>query len=393
MLLVTLAVLTLFSCNDKYPDLPDGLYAEIVTDKGIMVTELYYNEAPATVANFVALAEGNHPMVDSAYINKPFYNGLKFHRIIKDFMIQGGDPLGTGSGNPGYRFHDELSPEIRHDTIGVLSMANSGFATNGSQFFITHKATPHLDGYDAAGNLKNCENKGVTNRYQRVSCHTVWGQLVIGFDVLDAIAGVEMANARAGKPKDDVFMQEVHIIRKGKEAKNFDAPAVFTQELKNHEEKVAQMEKERVAKFASFKNTFDKKKANAEKQSSGLEIFWDKKGKGLKPNIGDTFQAYYAGYFAETGEVFDTNIEAIAKQQGTFDQRKKDAGGYAPMERKYSPDEALINGFKEGLLNMSVGDKVTLFIPSHLGYGKQGFPGAIPPDSDLVFEIELVGTK
>jgi len=153
-MLLIVALLSLLSCNDKYPDLKDGIYAEIITDKGTIVTELFYEDAPATVANFVALAEGTHPMVDSIYANKPYYNGLKFHRIIKDFMIQGGDPLGTGTGGPGYKFHDELTPSRRHDTVGVLSMANSGANTNGSQFFITHTATPHLDGYDQNGGRK-----------------------------------------------------------------------------------------------------------------------------------------------------------------------------------------------------------------------------------------------
>lgn len=391
-MLSILMLCTFLSCNDKYPDLEDGLYAEFTTDKGVMVTQLYYEDAPATVANFVALAEGNHPMVDTVYTGKPFYNGLKFHRIIKNFMIQGGDPLGTGRGNPGYKFHDEFSPTRRHDTIGVLSMANSGYQTNGSQFFITHKATPHLDGYDAAGNLKNCENKGVTNPRQRVSCHTVWGQLVIGFDVLDLIAGVEMSNPRAGTPKEDVFIQKVTIIRKGSGAKNFDAPTVFTHELENLEARMAEQEAERLKIFVPFKERFDAKREKAEKLASGLSIFWDKKGKGLKPNIGDTFQANYSGYY-ENGEMFDTSIADVAESQGKLDARRKAAGGYAPMERKYSMDEQLITGFKEALLQMSVGDKTTVFIPSHLGYGAQGHPAGIPPNTNLVFELELVGTK
>ncbi len=391
--MLLIAILSTFlSCNDKYPELEDGLYAEFNTDKGIMVTKLYFEDAPATVANFVALAEGNHPMVDTAYANKPFYNGLKFHRIIKNFMVQGGDPLGTGRGNPGYKFHDEHSPERRHDTIGVLSMANSGYATNGSQFFITHKATPHLDGYDAAGNLKNCENINVSNPRQRVSCHTVWGQLVIGFDVLDNIAGVEMTNPRAGAPKDNVFIQEVTIIRKGSAAKKFDAPAVFTYELENLDKKRAEAEAERLKVFAPFKERFDSKRGKAEKQASGLAIYWDKKGEGQKPNIGDTFQANYTGYYTH-GELFDTSLADVAESQGKLDQRRKAAGGYAPMERKYSPDEQLIAGFKEALLQMRIGDEVTVFIPSHLGYGAQGHPAGIPPNSDLVFELNLVGVK
>lgn len=392
VMLLMAILCTFLSCNDKYPELEDGLYAEFTTDKGVMVTQLYYQDAPATVANFVALAEGNHPMVDSAYANKPFYDGLKFHRIIKNFMIQGGDPLGTGAGNPGYKFHDEHSPERRHDTIGVLSMANSGYATNGSQFFITHKATPHLDGYDARGNLKNCENIGVTNPRQRVSCHTVWGQLVIGFNVLDSIADVAMTNPRAGKPKDDVFIKQVAIIRKGSDAKNFDAPTTFTNELADLEKHKAAEEAERLKVFSSFKERFEEKKPKAEKLASGLSIFWDKKGKGVQPNIGDTFQANYSGYYT-TGEMFDTNLADVAESQGKLDERRKAAGGYAPMEKIYSMEAGLITGFKEALLQMSIGDKTTVFIPSHLGYGAQGHPAGIPPNTDLVFELELLGVK
>ena len=354
-MLLIVALLSLLSCNDKYPDLKDGIYAEFVTDKGTLVTELYYEDAPATVANFVALAEGTHPMVDSIYVNKPFYNGLKFHRIIKDFMIQGGDPLGTGTGGPGYKFHDEFSDK-KHDTTGILSMANSGPNTNGSQFFITHKPTPHLNGR-----------------------HTVWGKTVIGFEVIDAITGVEMVDARAGKTKEDVFMQQVNIIRIGKAAKDFDAPATFAKELDRY-----------ANRFAEFTKRFSEKSAKAETLPSGLKVYWDKKGKGQKPAIGDSIKVNYAGFFDETGELFDTSIEEVARSQNKFDQRRMDAIGYNPLGTLYGPNASLIAGFKEGIQQMSIGDKVTLFIPSHLGYGRAGFRGAIPPNSDLVFEIELM---
>ncbi|WP_299769972.1 peptidylprolyl isomerase [uncultured Dokdonia sp.] len=374
MLLIA-ALFALLSCNDKYPDLEDGIYAEFITDQGTMVAELYYEDAPATVANFVALAEGTHPMVDSAYANKPYYNGLKFHRIIKDFMIQGGDPEGTGRGGPGYKFHDELLPTRRHDSKGVLSMANSGENTNGSQFFITHKATPHLDGFDQNGGRKNCGGR-------RVSCHTVWGKTVIGLEVIDAITGVEMTSAGGSSPKEDVIMREVNIIRIGTAAKNFDAPATFAKELDKY-----------ANRFSEFKNRFNEKLAKAEELPSGLKIHWDHKAGGQKPVIGDSVNVKYAGFFAESGELFDTSIEEVARSQDKFDQRRKDAIGYNPLGTLYSPDAALVPGFKEGLQLLSIGDKITLFIPSHLGYGASGYPGAIPPNSDLVFELELVGIK
>ena len=374
MLLIA-ALFALLSCNDKYPDLKDGIYAEFVTDKGTLVAELYYEDAPATVANFVALAEGTDPLVDSAYANKPYYNGLKFHRVIKDFMIQGGDPEGTGRGGPGYKFHDELLPTRRHDTVGILSMANSGKNTNGSQFFITHKATPHLDGFDQNGGRKNCGGR-------RVSCHTVWGKTVIGFEVIDAITAVEMSSPGGSAPKEDVIMQQVNIIRIGKAAKEFDAPATFTKEL----DKFAN-------RFAEFTNRFAEKREKAETLPSGLKIYWDHRGKGQKPAIGDSINVNYAGFFAESGELFDTSIEEVARSQDKFDQRRKDAIGYNPLGTLYSPDASLIPGFKEGIQQMSVGDKVTLLIPSHLGYGPSGFPGFIPPNSDLVFELELMGIR
>lgn len=384
MLLIAV-ILSLFSCNDKYPDLNDGLFAEIVTDKGTIVAELYYEDAPATVANFVALAEGTHPLADSTYAGKPFYDGLKFHRIIKDFMIQGGDPQGTGSGGPGYKFFDELSPDRRHDSVGTLSMANSGFGTNGSQFFITHKATPHLDGYDTNGNLKNCENP-------RVSCHTVWGQVVSGLEVLDAIAAVDMEDPRAGKPKDPVFIQKVTIIRKGDAVKNYNAAETFTKELAAFEDKKVQEAAENAKKFASTQAEFMSKRDKAENLPSGLSIFFDKKGKGVKPNTGQTVMVDYAGYFA-TGELFDTSKLDLAETLGKVDDRRKAAGQYGPMEAQYSQEARLIAGFKEGLQKMSVGDKATVFIPYHLGYGEQGYPGAIPPKSDLIFVLELLEIK
>ena len=381
MLLIAV-ILSLFSCNDKYPDLKDGLFAEIVTDKGTIVAELYYEDAPATVANFVALAEGTHPLVDSVYAGKPFYNGLTFHRILKDFMIQGGDPLGTGTGGPGYKFFDELTPDRRHDSAGILSMANSGFESNGSQFFITHKATPHLDGYDSNGNLKNCKNP-------RVNCHTVWGKVVTGLEVVDTIAAVEMENPRAGKPKTPVYIQEVNIIRKGSEVADYNAAETFSKKLAAFEEKKAADEAERAKQFAGKKAEIDAKAPGVEELPSGLGIYFDKKGNGPKPKTGQRVKVDYAGYFT-TGELFDTSSEEIAKANNKLDERKLAAGQYKPLEPLYSPEARLIAGFKEGLQKMSVGDKVTLFIPYHLGYGAQGYPGAIPPKADLIFELELL---
>ena len=169
----------------------DGIFAEFNTSKGKIVVELEYKKTPITVANFISLAEGKNPKANAKFKGKPFYDGLKFHRVIADFMIQGGCPDGTGASGPGYKFDDEIVADLKHSGKGILSMANAGPATNGSQFFITHKATPHLDGK-----------------------HTVFGHVVSGQEVVDKIV------------KDDVITS-VKIIRSGKEAKKFNAEKVF----------------------------------------------------------------------------------------------------------------------------------------------------------------------
>ena len=375
-------LLTMTACKDKYPDLNDGLYAEIKTDKGTMFAQLYYKRAPLTVANFVSLAEGTNEAVDSLYKGKPFYDGLTFHRIIKNFMIQGGDPEGNGSGGPGYKFYDEFSPELRHDTIGVLSMANSGYGTNGSQFFITHKPTPHLDGYDAEGNLKNCENP-------RIGCHSVFGKLVKGFETLDAIANVKVPNPQNGKPETAVTIEKVTIVRKGREAKNFDAPKVFKEQMEKKEKEEQQLEAEKAAKLKAVSDKFAEEKTKAKTLESGLSYYITKAGDGPKPKTSQMVQVDYAGYF-DTGELFDTSIKSVADDWGM--QTRASDSAYVPLEMPYGPEAGMIAGFKEGLEQMKVGDKATLFIPYHLGYGERGY-AIIPPKTDLVFEIELKGIK
>ena len=163
--ILLISILTLNSCNmNNYSDLSDGLYADLETSKGNIILELYYEQAPTTVSNFVALAEGNHPVVDDQHEGKRYYDGLKFHRVIENFMIQGGDPTGTGSGGPGYQFDDEFNEELKHNGPGILSMANAGPGTNGSQFFITHVETPWLDGK-----------------------HSIFGKVNSGQDVVDKV--------------------------------------------------------------------------------------------------------------------------------------------------------------------------------------------------------------
>lgn len=253
-------IIQINACKAPYPELEDGIYAEFITNKGTMVAKLEQEKTPATVANFVSLAEGTNTLVAEAYKNKRFYDGLTFHRVIADFMIQGGDPKGDGSGNPGYRFNDEFDPSLKHDKKGILAMANSGYGTNGSQFYITHKATPWLDAYDEEGFLKNCEDR-------RVSCHTVFGEVVLGLEVIDSI-------------KQNDTIEQVKIIRKGKKAKNFNAPKVF----ENHLIEAERLEKEEKAKAEAIikasKEKFDQQKAKATTLSSGLQYFISEKGTG-----------------------------------------------------------------------------------------------------------------
>jgi len=356
---ILLVILVVGSCKSaSYPNLKDGLYADIQTDKGSILLTLTYEHTPITVANFVSLAEGSNIYVSENYKGKPFYDGLKFHRVVKDFIIQGGDPMANGRGGPGYKFEDEFPTDddanllLPHDKAGVLSMANSGPTTNGSQFFITHRAIPHLDGK-----------------------HTVFGHVVQGQNIVDSIA------------KDDV-MKTIKIIRVGKNAKNFKAHKIFASYFKKLEEEAKErLEKMQKAKAESLKlkSTYEEK---AETLASGLKIYFINKGDGEQPRIGSKVNVYYAGYFT-TGDLFDSNNKELAELYNKFDKRREAMGGYNPTPMDYSPDSRMIPGFKEGLQQMKVGDKTVLFIPSHLAYGPQGY-GPIPPDTDLVFELEIV---
>lgn len=357
---LAVSCLSLTSCKSKYPDLSDGLYAEFVTNKGTFVAKFYEDATPLTVANFVELAEGRHEMVDSAYQGKPYYNGISFHRVIKDFMIQGGDPKGDGTGGPGFRFPDEIVDSLKHDRKGILSMANSGPGTNGSQFFVTLKETPWLDGK-----------------------HTVFGEVVIGQGIVDSIG--QVATSKPGdKPVDAVIIQELNIINKGATVPSFAVEMENIElERKEKEERLAEVARQTAVGMHS-------RDAQAEETESGLRIYWEHKGKGIKPEIGSRVRMNYAGYFTD-GRLLDTSILEIAEKYEAVDAQRMVAGQYGPTATEYSPQAGLIPGFREGLLQMSVGDKVTLFIPSHLAWGEQGAPrGGIPPNTDFIFELELV---
>ncbi|MEM7185401.1 MAG: peptidylprolyl isomerase [Bacteroidota bacterium] len=351
--------ITLTSCKSKYPNLDDGLYAEFVTNKGTFVAKFYHETTPLTVANFVELAEGKHPMVDTTYAGKPYYDGLIFHRVIKDFMIQGGDPLANGSGNPGYRFPDEFIDTLKHDRKGLLSMANSGPGTNGSQFFITLKETPWLDGK-----------------------HTIFGEIVVGQEIVDAIGAVETSQP-GDVPVSEVVIETVTVMNKGVDAPSFTAEMEKIEEEKRAKEAAMQL----IANATSEEH--NKLKEQAETLETGLQMYWVHRGKGVKPEDGSKIRMNYAGYLTD-GTLFDTCILEIAEKYDQVDVNRLARGLYGPTVSDYGKEARLIPGFREGLNMMAVGDKTVLFIPSHLGYGPRGAGGVIPPDADLVFELELV---
>jgi peptidyl-prolyl cis-trans isomerase A (cyclophilin A) len=342
----------LFSCKSENDKLPDGLYAEITTSKGKILLQLEFEKTPVTVANFVSLAEGKNTLVEDKFKGKPFYDNLKFHRVIANFMIQGGDPDGNGSGGPGYKFKDEFRDDLKMDKAGILSMANAGSGTNGSQFFITHQETNYLNGR-----------------------HTVFGHVVTGQEVVNKIA-------------QDDLMLKITIIRKGDNAKKFDAPKVFKDhfdtelaEKKLNETKFKKIITSKMAYFAGLKNT-------ATKTESGLKYSVVQKGSGKKPVAGSTIFFHYAGYF-EDGNLFDTSYENVSRDFGKLDPNRAAAKQYIPLQFVAGRKDGMIPGFIEGLERMTFGEKIVVFIPSNLGYGAQGAGGVIPPNTDLVFELEL----
>lgn len=307
----------------------NGIYAKFKTTKGDIVVSLEYKKTPGTVGNFVALAEGN--LENSAKKQgTPYYDGLKFHRVIPDFMIQGGCPLGTGTGSPGYKFDDEIHPDLKHDGPGKLSMANSGPATNGSQFFITHVETPWLDGK-----------------------HTVFGNVIEGQNVVDTIEqGDEMS---------------VEILRVGTEAEAFNAVEAF----RTFEGLRAKREKEERRKQQELLDTVAK---GYEETQSGLRYKILQSGEGNKATKGANVSVHYKGQLLD-GTVFDSSYK-----------RKQ------PIEFSVGVGQ-VIAGWDEGILLLKVGDKARFVIPSNLAYGQSGAGGVIPPNATLIFDVELMGVN
>lgn len=308
----------------------NGMYAKIKTTKGEILIQLEYEKTPLTVANFVGLAEGEIENKAKAK-GTPYYDGLKFHRVIADFMIQGGCPDGNGMGNPGYKFPDEFHPELKHSGPGILSMANSGPATNGSQFFITHKSTPHLDGK-----------------------HSVFGHVIEGQKVVDAI-------------EQDDIIESITIVKKGSNAKNFDAKKTFNTALEIIKKEEAERKVQQIKEMKKLT-------IGATVTKSGLAYKVINKGNGkVHPTAESTVTVHYTGKLTN-GKVFDSSVER--GEPATF-----------PLNR-------VIPGWTEGVQLMVVGDKWTFIIPSNLAYGERGIPQAgIGPDATLIFEVELLEIK
>ena len=308
----------------------NGIYAKFNTSKGSILVKLTHDLTPGTVGNFVALAEGNMENKVKPQGVK-YYDGLSFHRVIPDFMIQGGCPKGTGTGYPGYKFDDEFHPSLKHDRPGVLSMANAGSGTNGSQFFITHVPTSWLD------------NK-----------HTVFGHVIEGQEVVDAVAQGDQ-------------LETLEIIRVGEEAQNWNAIEAFIG-LRG-----ARMKREAALK-AEAEAKMEQLAAGFEKTESGLRYQFIQRGSGKKAENGKTVAVHYEGSL-ENGKVFDSSYP-----------RKK------PIEFRLGQGQ-VIEGWDEGIALLQVGDKARFVIPSDLAYGPSGAGGVIPPHATLIFDVELMDVK
>ncbi len=305
----------------------EGIYARIDTPRGEILIELHYQQVPMTVANFVGLAEGKIDN-DARELGEPYYDGLKFHRVINDFMVQGGDPQGSGAGGPGYKFPDEFDASLRHSGPGVLSMANAGPGTNGSQFFITHGATPWLD-----------------------DKHSVFGKVVTGQDVVDSI-------------KQGDTIKSIRIERIGQEAEQFDAREVFNEAFEQVMAADREKEQEAIRQVEQISEGFDT-------TGSGLRYLIKKAGGGPQALDGKKVSVHYKGMLMD-GTVFDDSSrrgEPISFSIG--------AGRVIP-------------GWEEGIGLLNEGDEARLLIPPHLAYGQHGAGGVIPPNAWLIFDVTLV---
>ena len=308
----------------------NGLFATISTSKGEIKIELEFEKTPGTVGNFVGLSLG---LISNSIkpLGEAYYNGLKFHRVINDFMIQAGCPFGTGTGDPGYKFDDEFHSELKHDRPGVISMANAGPSTNGSQFFITHVETPWLD------------NK-----------HTVFGNVIDGMDVVNSIS-----------QNDEIISVKINAV--GDKAKAFDAAKAFEDFNKSKADRIKKEKENELKMLKDLSKGFSK-------TSSGLLYKFEKENNSHKPSNGNKVKVHYKGMLLD-GTVFDSSFK---RNQ--------------PIEFTLGVGQ-VIKGWDEGISLLGIGDKASFIIPSDLAYGAAGAGGVIPPDATLVFEVELISAE
>ena len=331
--------------KEEFKNLEDGLYAKMTTNHGAMTIKLYEEEAPMTVANFVGLAEGTKENKAKAK-GVPYYDGIVFHRVIKDFMIQGGDPDGIGTGGPGYDFEDEFDSSLKHDKKGVLSMANAGPGTNGSQFFITEVPTPWLDGR-----------------------HTIFGQVIEGLEVVDSISNVD--KTPSDKPIVPVVIEKVEIARKGDKYAKYDGNVAFNEAKANHAKKQAEAEAKKQAELDAEIARQKELEAKAITTESGLKYVILEEGNGTVPTHGEAIQTHYTLRLAN-GEKLDSS----------FDRNQ-------PLDVQVGVT-GLIQGWMEALTLFKKGTKVFLIIPSELGYGARGAGGVVPANATLYFDMEVL---
>ena len=305
----------------------EGLFAQIKTSKGVIEIQLEFEKTPGTVGNFVGLSIGKIKNSNKE-LGKPYYDGLKFHRVINDFMIQGGCPIGTGTGDPGYKFDDEFNADLKHDKPGILSMANSGPATNGSQFFITHIETPWLD------------NK-----------HTVFGHVIDGLDVVNSIV-----------QDDEIINIKINAV--GEKAQSFDPVKAFENFNKLKQERINEQKKRTEKLLNDLSNGYSK-------TDSGLMYKFLENKNSNKPSKGEKVKVHYKGMLLD-GTVFDSSFK---RNQ--------------PIEFTLGIGQ-VIKGWDEGISLLGVGDKASFIIPSDLAYGESGAGGVIPPNATLLFEVELI---
>jgi cyclophilin family peptidyl-prolyl cis-trans isomerase len=305
----------------------DGLYAKIKTNKGEILLILHHDKVPGTVANFIGLSEGK---IKNSYksIDSPYYDGLKFHRVIPDFMIQTGCPNGTGTGDPGYKFDDEFHPELRHNKPGILSMANSGISTNGSQFFITHVPTNWLD-----------------------DKHTVFGEVIEGLDIVNEI-------------QQDDIIDSISIVRVGEDAEKWSSVDVFNNFNSKKEIFIKESKLKEQQAIESLSKDFNV-------TDSGLRYKILNKSNGDSPIKGDKVKVHYKGMLIDE-TVFDSSYK---RNQ--------------PIEFNVGIGQ-VIPGWDEGIMLLKKGEKAKFVIPSNLGYGEVGAGGVIPPNATLIFEVELL---